>query len=163
FSRPIVVLMTLVAILFLITCSNLASLLFVRALRRAGELSVRVAVGAARGQLVAQWIMECLIIAVPAGIAGIAIAPRITDFLLAFVPADNRSYLRFQPSPVITGFAVALTSIAVLLMGYLPAFRASRQNSVELLRTGAGGTAPRDLAAARWVLSGQLAASLILV
>jgi macrolide transport system ATP-binding/permease protein len=163
FSRPVVVLMALVAIVFLIACANIASLLFVRASRRAGELAVRVALGAGRGALVRQWMIECLLLALAGGAAGVVLARWITDVLLQFVPEASREPLRFQATPEVLLVAAALTVVALCLFGLLPTLRASAVQPNDVLRaSGPTGTVRRGRVA-EIVLAAQLAASLVLV
>lgn len=163
FSRPVIVLMALVAIVFLIACANIASLLFVRASRRAGELAVRVALGAGRGAIVRQWLAECLLLALAGGAAGVLLARWITDVLLQFVPEASRDPLRFQVTPEMLLVAAVLTVIAVCLFGLVPTLRASAVQPNDVLRaSGPTGTVRRGRVA-EIVLAAQLAASLVLV
>jgi macrolide transport system ATP-binding/permease protein len=163
FSRPVVVLMALVAIVFLIACANIASLLFVRASRRAGELAVRVALGAGRGAIVRQWLTECLLLALAGGAAGVLLARWITDVLLQFVPEASRDPLRFQVTPEMLLVAGALTVAAACLFGLVPTLRASAVQPNDVLRaSGPAGTVRRGRVA-EIVLAAQLAASLVLV
>jgi predicted permease len=163
FSRPVIVLMALVAIVFLIACANIASLLFVRASRRAGELAVRVALGAGRGALVRQWMTECLLLALAGGAAGMVLARWITGVLLEFVPEASRDPLRFQATPEMLLVAATLTVLAACLFGLLPTLRASSVRPNDVLRaSGPTGTARRGRLA-EIVLAAQLAASLVLV
>jgi macrolide transport system ATP-binding/permease protein len=163
FSRPVVVLMALVAIVFLIACANIASLLFVRASRRAGELAVRVALGAGRGAIVRQWLTECLLLALAGGAAGVLLARWISDVLLQFVPEASRDPLRFQVTPEMLLVAAALTVAAACLFGLVPTLRASAVQPNDVLRaSGPTGTVRRGRVA-EIVLAAQLAASLVLV
>lgn len=163
FARPVVVLMGLVAIVFLITCANLASLLFVRATRRADEMSVRTALGASRAQLIRQWLTECLLLAVAGGVTGLLAARSLTTLLLRFLPEEDRAPLQFQATPEVIAFAVGLTVTAALLFGWLPALRASRVDVQEALRAHGPTLAARRGRVARAVLAGQIAASMMLV
>jgi predicted permease len=163
FARPVAVLMGRVAIVFLITCANLASLLFVRATRRADEMSVRTALGASRAQLIRQWLTECLLLAVAGGVAGLLAARSITVLLLQFLPEESRAPLQFEATLEVIAFAVALTVGAALLFGWLPALRASRVDVQEALRAHARTLAAGRGRAARLVLAGQIAASMVLV
>jgi predicted permease len=163
YSRPVLVLMALVAVVFLITCANLASLLFVRATRRAGEMSVRTALGASRSQLIRQWLTECLLLAVVGGIAGLLSARALTAVLLRFLPEENRERLQFEATPEVLAFSIGLTLAASLLFGGLPALRASRVNVQGALRAHGPTLAARRGGLAPIVLASQIAASLVLV
>jgi predicted permease len=162
FSRPVVVLMALVGIIFLVACGNIATLLFVRASRRTGELAVRIALGAGRAALVRQWMAECLLLAVVGGVAGLLAARWITDLLLQFVPEANRDALRFRAGPEVLLFTTSISVAAAGIFGWLPTLRASRVNPNDVLRaSGPSGLARGRLA--ELVLAGQLAASVVLV
>lgn len=163
FSQPVVVLMGLVAIVFLIACANLASLLFVRASRRSGELALRVALGAGRGAIVRQWLTECLLLALVGGAAGLLTARWITPVLLQFVPEANRGALEFEATPEVLLFATLLSVGAACLFGWIPAFRAARVNANDVLRAHAPSLSAARGRIAGTVLALQLAASLILV
>src|SRR5215831_10764662 len=91
FSRPVIVLMGLVTVVFLIACANLATLLFVRGAGRAREMTIRLALGAGRAQLIRQWLTESLLLAAVGGCAGLLASRWITVLLLYFVPKTNRT------------------------------------------------------------------------
>jgi len=163
FSRPVIVLMGLVLMVFLIACANLASLLFVRASRRSGELALRIAVGAGRATIVRQWLTECFLLALVGGAAGLAGARWITSVLLQFVPEENRSSLQFRATPGLVVFAVLLSVVAACLFGAIPTLKASRVDPQDVLRAHAPAVSVRRGRAAQLILAAQLAASLILV
>ncbi len=163
FSRAVLVLMGLVAAVFLIACANLATLLFVRGAGRAREMSIRLALGASRAQLVRQWMTECLLLSVAGGLTGLLAARWITDLLLVFVAESDRPWLRFDASPTIVLVSVGLTLAAGLLFGLLPGVQATHTRPEAALRSQSGAvTAPRGFLT-HAVLAGQLAASLVLV
>jgi predicted permease len=163
FSRPVVVLMALVGIIYFIACGNIATLLFVRASRRMGELAVRMALGAGGGSLARQWMVECLLLALIGGLAGLLSGRWITDVLLQFVPETNRDALGFQAGPEVLLFTTGISVAAAGLFGWLPTLRASRVDPNDVLRvTGSSGPARRGRVA-ELVLAAQLAASLVLV
>jgi putative ABC transport system permease protein len=64
FSTALIVLMGLVGSVFLIACANVATLMFVRGADRVREISVRLALGASRPQLIRQWLTECFLLAI---------------------------------------------------------------------------------------------------
>lgn len=163
FSRAVLVLMGLVAAVFLIACANLATLLFVRGAGRLREMSIRLALGAGRAQLIRQWMTECLLLSVLGGLAGLLAARWITDLLLYFVAEPDRPWLRFQASPLVVVLSLALTLAAGFLFGLLPGIRATHASPEAMLRAHSGAVTGRRGWLAQAVLAGQLAASLVLV
>ncbi len=163
FSGALLVLMGLVAAVFLIACANLATLLFVRGAGRAREMSIRLALGASRAQLLRQWMTECLLLSLLGGVTGLLAARWITDLLLYFLTERDRPWLRFHPNPEVLVLGIALTLAAGFLFGLLPAIRASHVNPEAMLRAPSGSETGRRGWTAQAVLAGQLAASLVLV
>ena len=162
-SRAVLVLMGLVGAVFLIACANLATLLFVRGAGRVHEMSIRFALGAARAQLIRQWMTECLLLALVGGLFGVVAARWITDLLLIFVGEADRSWLRFQSEPIVLLLALALTLAAGLLCGLLPAIRATGARPDSMLRAQSATVSARRGWLTQGILAGQLAASLVLV
>ena len=163
FSRAVLVLMGLVAAVFLIACANLATLLFVRGAGRAREMSIRLALGASRAQLVRQWMTECLLLSVAGGLTGLLAARWITDLLLVFVADADRPWLRFDANPTVILLSIGLTLAAGLLFGLLPGIHATHTRPEAALRSQSGAVTGRQGFWTQAVLAGQLAASLILV
>lgn len=135
-------LLMLVAVGFvlLIACANVANLLLVRATTRHRELCVRQALGATRGSLVAQIVVESVCLAVLAGAVGLLLGWWILKVLLASQPATMAALSQASVSwPVVLAtFAVAL--VTGLVFGLLPAWHATRRSALEGLRDGARGT-----------------------
>jgi predicted permease len=163
YGRAVIALMALVAVVFLIACANLATLLFVRGAGRTGETSIRLALGASRGQIVRQWMTECLLLAMAGGICSLVAANWIARLLLYFVSEQDRPYLRFRLDAQMVLFAVGLTIAAGFLFGLLPALRSARVGAEAALRRHARSLAGGRGRVAEWMLVGQLAASLVLV
>ena len=93
FSTPLIVLMCMVGLVLLIACANVANLLIARGFMRQKEIAVRLSLGASRGQLVRQMLVESLVLSVPAALLGVALAVALTRGLLAFVPSDGQPIL----------------------------------------------------------------------
>ena len=89
FSTALVVLMCMVGLVLLIACANVASLLIARAVARQKEIAVRLSVGASRGQLVRQLLVESLFSPRRAALLGILFAVWTTKGLLNLLPAGN--------------------------------------------------------------------------
>lgn len=128
-QRPLAIFVAIGAVLLLIMCTNLVNLLLARNVRRTQEMSIRRAVGATGSRLWRQQLTESLCLAWLGGTAGIAIAAVGIRLIEALSP------LRLPITQGITldwrvlGFAVALSALAMLLVGFLPAAFANRLSS----------------------------------
>ena len=160
----LIVLMAAAAATLLIACANLASLLLSRAAGRRGELAVRVALGATRGRLVRQMIIEGTTLSLAGGILGLAVPPLVTSVLGQLVPTG----LHALPSPAfdlrLLGFSLLLSVATGLLFSIVPALHASRASVRDALqqnmRAAVGGSS-RITRDALVVL--QVAATLVLL
>jgi len=126
-SRPLEVLMAIVALVLLIACGNVANLLLVRAAGRQKEIAVRLALGAARRQIVRQLLVESLMLSFAGGVAGVGLAWLGAKALLGFLPQSSTP-LGLSAAPdariLLFNFAVALGT--GLLFGLVPALQATR-------------------------------------
>ena len=151
--------------LLLIACANAANILLVRATARQRELAIRNALGATRGGLIRQLVIESLVIAALGGVAGVLIAYWSVDLLLLIIPKEM-SYVTYTGIAVdgrVLGFAI-LTSITTgLMFGVGPAIRASRARGT-LVVQDRSATSTRGTSAVRSALIvGEVAASLALL
>ena len=125
-ERVLLLLMASVGLTWLVVCANLSSLLLARSSRRSAELAVRRALGAARGRLVRQLMMESASLALPGGAFGILAAfwclPLAVRALpTSFLPPD----VVWIDAPVIV-VAGAVVAVSAVAFGLLPALRAAR-------------------------------------
>src|ERR1700677_1902445 len=142
-ARPLLrTLFLAVAVVLLIACVNLASLMLVRAIRRQREFALRLALGARAMALLRQAILESLVLSLSGGMLGLALAAlalRVGKNLLPeSLPRLNEIALNWQ----VVGFALLLGVITGLLCGSVPAFAALRTNVNANLKEGgrAGST-----------------------
>ena len=89
FSTALVVLMSMVGLVLLIACANVANLLIARAFMRQKEMAVRLSLGASRGRLVKQMLVESLVLSFAGGVVGLGLAVVLTRLLLALMPASG--------------------------------------------------------------------------
>jgi putative ABC transport system permease protein len=137
--RGLWVLLAAVAAVLLIGCANLAHLGLVRGLGRARELSVRVALGASRWRLVRQLAVECLLVAVVGAALGAGLAMWMIEGLKTMAPEGTPFISELALDVRVLGATAALTIVAVLLAGLLPALTTSRVQPAPALKDGSLG------------------------
>jgi putative ABC transport system permease protein len=135
-SAGLWVVMAAVGLLLLVACVNVANLLLARATSRAGELSIRAAVGAGRGRIVQQLLVESLVLAVIGGGLGVALGVIGTDALVALAPDGTPRIETVAVDARVLGFSALATVLAGLLFGVLPAVRVARADLQGALREG---------------------------
>lgn len=166
FSTPLVVLMCMVGLVLLIACANVANLLIARAFARQREIAVRLSLGASRGQLVRQLLVESLLLACVGGAVGLLLSLALTRTLLAFMPSDGPPLL-VQPEPDarILAFTFGLTLLTGIVFGLLPAMRASRPDPWSTLKDTVGSVAGTggSLFLRKGLVAAQVALSFLLL
>jgi len=134
--------MSMVGLVLLIACANVANLLIARGFMRQKEIAMRLSLGASRGRLVRQLLVESLALSCAGGLAGLAVAFLLTRGLLALMPTDGAPLLITpQPDLRILGFTLALTVATGVVFGLLPALRASRPDPWITLKDTVGSIA----------------------
>jgi putative ABC transport system permease protein len=145
--RPIVVLLQVaVALLLLIACANVAHLLLGQAASRQAEMSLRAALGAERGRLVRQLLAETLVIAVPGGLLGLALAAAGIRALVAVAPANVPRLADIAIDGTVLSFTFGMTLVTVLVFGLGPALQSAAPSANALAQIGqrlAGGRGVR--------------------
>jgi predicted permease len=167
FSTALIVLMSMVGLLLLITCANVANLLIARALARQKEISVRLSLGASRLQLVRQLLVESMVLAFSGGGAGILLAFAMTRALLTLVPAEGNPLL-ITPVPDlrILLFSLGVTIFTGFVFGLVPAFRATRPDLWTTLKDTIGsiaGSRGSSLFLRKGLIAVQVALSFLLL
>ena len=161
-ERPLWVLLGGTSLLVLLACANVASLLLARGAARARELVTRVALGASRGRIANQLLIESLVISLSGGLLGIALAPAVSASLLSFLPQGvARAGLVSSPDLRVLLFTFLISIATGALGGTAPALQAGRLSLIAALRDRApsgGGVRLR-----RALVVGQIAFTLILL
>ena len=166
FRAPLFFLITMVAVLLLVACVNTANLMLARAASRQREMALRFALGAARGRVISQLLVESLLISVLAAAAGLAIAPLAAQLLVRMTMGVETGPLPFAVSvdARVLGFTTLLALGTAVLSGLAPAWRASNpalagtlRENARTVRGGAGLNLQKSLVIA------QVALSLVLV
>jgi len=129
-------LFTSVAVLLLIGCANVAGLLLARANRRRPELALRTALGASRGRVVRQLLVEALLLAIGGGVFGIIFSYALLRIAPRFIPEDLPRLYNASLDLRVLAFAVGLSIATALAFGLLPAWLMSGQDPNQSLREG---------------------------
>jgi len=162
FAKPLWIVLGLTLAVLLIACANVASLLLARLSARSREMAMRLSLGAARGRLVRQLLTESLLLASLAGAAGWLLAQWAAPVLVRALSSD-RDPLRFVlalDSRVLL-FSIAVSTLAAVLFGLLPAWQSSRTPPIEALRSSAGQAGKLRLG--RFLVGIQVACAFCLV
>ncbi|MBX3277723.1 MAG: ABC transporter permease [Acidobacteria bacterium] len=130
------VLLGAVGFVALIACANLANLLLVAAARRQKEIAVRLSLGASRNRVVRQFLTESLLLAGLGGVAGLLLASGGMTLINALLPSTIPRNGEISVDGRVLAFTFALTGLAGLLFGALPALRASHTALTEALKAG---------------------------
>jgi predicted permease len=146
FATPIAVLMMFLGLVLLLACANIATLMLARGARRQREMSVRLALGAGRGRILRQMLVESLLLATIGGLSGLALAYAGRGAIAQYTP-----HFDWQ----VFGFTAAITIVTGLLFGFAPAFAA--------LRTEIADSVKRRHAVGRSVVGFQIALATLLV
>jgi len=136
------VLMSVVGLVLLIACVNLANLLLAQASKREKELSIRAAMGAGRARLVRQLLTESTVLSLMGGVAGLLVAYWGRNLLWSFRPPfllDGSIDLSFDVR--VLGFTLLISMFTGLIFGIIPAIKASGTDINEVLKTGGRGGA----------------------
>ena len=163
-QKPLTVLMTVVGLVLLIACANVANLLLARAASRQREIAIRLAVGAGRFRLVRQLVLEAIMVAIAGGVAGAALAWWGVRVLLALLPRRSVPVdLNLTPDWRLLAFSFGVCLAVGLLCGIVPALQSTRPDLTSALKneTAAGGRIRFDLRRALVVT--QVAISLLLL
>jgi putative ABC transport system permease protein len=160
----VLLLMGVVVLTLLIGCASLANLLLAKAAGRQQEVGVRLTLGATRGHVIRQMIVESLLLAAFGALAGVAVAEATLRLLATYQLPGGISIgaLDLTPDAWTIGATAALSLVTALLFGAAPAWHASRVDVVGSLReTTRAATHPSRARAA--LVAAQVAISLVLL
>jgi putative ABC transport system permease protein len=139
----VIALMVAAAAIVLIACANLASLLLARATVRRGEYAVRLSLGATRGQLVQQVLVEALCLSISGGVLGLAIPVLTTAFVERIVPTGLQEFTVSLVDWRLLAFAAALSIATGLVFSLGPALQSAYAPTADVLQHHARGNTGR--------------------
>jgi len=157
------ILMGIVGLVLAIACANIAGVLLARATARRREIAVRLAMGAGRGRLIRQMLVESTLLFVIGAAAGLALARAMTTLLVSLLPAVPVPLDMSLPLDIRgVAFTVVLSLIAAIVSGLAPALSASKSTLVSALKSdGPGG--PERLRLRSVFVVAQVTFSIVLV
>ena len=135
YGKALWVLMVAVGLVILVVCANVSSLMLARSVARGREMTVRMTLGANRGRLIQQMLIEGTLFAIVSSVVGLFAATWGSRVLLATVSTSNPIAIETTPDARVLAFTATLTLACVLLFGLLPAFRATRVDLATSLRS----------------------------
>ena len=152
------------AMVLLVACANIANLMLVRGMSRRAEISIRSALGAQRSRIIRQLLTESVLLSAVGGLLGLAVSFLGAHALLALAFPDRHNMpVDASPSPMVIGFAFALSLVTGVLFGLAPALMAARTHPAEALRSNARTTAQGASFVQRTLVVLQAALSLVLL
>ena len=172
YERALWVLMAAVGLVILVVCANVSSLMLARTVARGREMTVRMTLGAGRGRLIQQMLVEGTLLAIVSSVIGLFAATWGTRVLLTTVRASNTAgpvAIDTTPDARVLAFTAAMTLACVLLFGLLPAFRATRVDLATSLRSrgrnlmGAARVGGGHIPFGRVLVVAQIALSMLLL
>ncbi|HYV95893.1 MAG TPA: ABC transporter permease [Gemmatimonadaceae bacterium] len=155
-----------VACVLLITCANLANLMLARAISRRGELAVRAALGASRGRLAGQFLIESTIVALAGGVLGLVLAQWGIELLPAIKDLAGEGFPRWIDYSLdirVYGFILGVSLISGLAFGAFAARFAERADLNDVLKEGGRGSTGGRSRMRSALAVVQISAALILV
>ncbi len=160
---PLLLLLGAAALLMVIACVNVATLLLGEAATRRQEMAARLAMGASRSRIVRQLLTEGFVLAAAGSIGGVALAWSGTRLLVALAPSKIPGLLDVHMDLRVLGFAIVTALLVGMVVGLSPALTLSESNPAVILRGGSGQSARGRGSLQRTLVAVELALSVVLL
>ena len=162
---PILVsLFTLVAIVLVIACCNVANLMLSRGRARSREIAVRLAIGASRLRLIRQLMAESLLIGLIGGMGGLLVAQAATDYFARIeTVSDAPVIVKYQLDHRLLAFTFMVSVASAVLFGLIPAIRSTKTDLTPSLKSGPTYEPRKRFFGRRALVIAQIAGSLVLL
>ncbi len=164
YDRSLKILLAVCGLVLLIACANVANLMLARGVARRTQTALRLAIGAPRREIVAQALVESVLLAIAGGLAGLLVAMAAVKLLLglAFHSAHFLP-IATTPSLLVLGFAFTLAVITGVLFGSAPAWFATRTDPIDALRGSGRSTGDHSSLTRKALVVVQATLSIVLV
>lgn len=164
-SAPLWVLMCATGVVLLIACANIANLLLARATGRQKEIAMRLAIGASRGRLIKQLLVETLTLSAMGALAGLGVAYLAVRALIAlYLPANAQGMkINTAPDAQTLLFFIGVTVLTGILFGLVPAIQSTKPDIGRTLKDEAGAVVGGHAGMRKTLVVAQVALSFLLV
>jgi predicted permease len=164
YGRSLRILLAVCGLVLLIACANVANLLLARGVAQRSQIAVRLAVGASRGRIMTETLVESVVLAVGGALAGLLVAMGAARLLLSLAFAGATMLpITTTPSPIVLAFAGGLALLTGVLFGAAPAWFATRTDPIEAMRGAGRAVGDRASFARTMLLVVQATLSVVLV
>jgi predicted permease len=163
YAKPLLILMAVVGVVLLIACANVASLLLARASARQREVAVRMAIGASRGRIIRQLLIESSLLSLTGATISVGLAWLSGNVLVDVIASGGRDMsFDLTPNLRVLGFTTGVAVFTALLFGVAPAIQATALSTSDALKDDTRASTSRSRLLPSLV-SAQIALSMVLL